>query len=154
MTIKIFSVVFLLAITLRQSQSREVCVPLPDCSLVLCEGPPENCEPINVPGQCCPDISHCKRCLVDGTYYEDGEEVPQTNPCQFCTCYNSELVCAIIDCARPPPGCEGVIVPGQCCRDYSNCGLNCAAVSCLAPPVGCEPIEVPGQCCPDISQCK
>ncbi|CRL03832.1 CLUMA_CG016139, isoform A [Clunio marinus] len=75
-----------------------------------------------------------------------------------------ELDCTRVLCEGPPyPACKGVEVPGQCCRDYSNCEVcsepmpDCRVVRCAGPPrdgiSNCEAIYRPCQCCPDFSHC-
>ncbi|KAL3883634.1 hypothetical protein ACJMK2_029891 [Sinanodonta woodiana] len=110
----------------------------------------------------------------DGNYYNQGDAVTSTNPCEFdCICKGpGEIDCQVISCEMP--GCENnITLEGSCCsvcrceQDgvlynpgdvmISNnpceascfCGNDgqrvCAMMSCMY----CEnPIYTEGQCCP------
>ncbi|CRK86365.1 CLUMA_CG000054, isoform A [Clunio marinus] len=158
------------------SQGREI------CAAIDCPPPPESfCKPIYHEDQCCPDYDCSHGCNYKGEFYPDGFDVPSDDPCEHCECDDDEIVCYYQDCPAPPDYCEGVPIPGQCCRDYSDCGclfrdvfyesgqaihsknpcefcmcygnaVECAYMSCVAPPQGCDVRPLPGQCCADISK--
>ncbi len=53
----------------------------------------------------------------DGTVYEEGDEIPDPDPCTTCHCYDGEKICAVQDCAPTECGAgyKLVFLPDQCC---------------------------------------
>ncbi|CRL05583.1 CLUMA_CG018486, isoform A [Clunio marinus] len=122
------------------------------CADIECLSPPnENCQIVDVPGKCCPAYN-C-RCEFNGQTFEDGEDIPDDNFCQQCTCSNGEKLCETIECVGPPSdNCEPVEVDGLCCPDY-HCNIHCGFIgeryrNGQLLPNSCEGILVEeGQCC-------
>ena len=90
------------------------------CAAMACEWP--NCEnPIYIDGACCPTCPDDNGCFdTTGIYYENGQEWNPSD-CEFCSCEQGEIFCAVADCAMP--NCDNPInVEGQCCP---ICPDNC-----------------------------
>ena len=54
----------------------------------------------------------------NGNTVNEGQQVPSSDPCQTCLCYNGALMCSMLACS-PPPNC--VILPrveGECCPRF------------------------------------
>ena len=62
-------------------------------------------------------------CLVDGTTYADGADVPTSSHCQLgCVCRGSVVNCETRKCPVAPEGsCRPFYQKGSCCPDY-DCG--------------------------------
>ena len=61
-------------------------------------------------------------CLVNGTQYPDGANVPSDNACELCQCLSGDVICPVQECppAIAPAGCTALPVPeDKCCPDYS-----------------------------------
>ena len=61
------------------------------------------------------------KCIENGKEYEDGEQIPNTDPCQDCFCFEGKMECAISSCGFPPPWLNCVELPSaeeQCCPDF------------------------------------
>lgn len=84
-----------------------------------------------------------KFCVENGNLHPSGSSWNPT-PCEFCTCTNGMINCAIMDCARPP--CENYFVPeGKCCPICPQIqDQTCADVIC---PVCEHPLWIEGECC-------
>ncbi|KAF0296829.1 Kielin/chordin-like protein [Amphibalanus amphitrite] len=104
------------------------------------------CQPVYEEGICCPTRYVCDYetttlppittmrpelaaagCMVNGIFYEDGDQIASEDPCSHCYCMHSEVKCAIQDCASPLDSahsqCRPVPPPpGQCCPDQYTCG--------------------------------
>ena len=55
----------------------------------------------------------------NGNTVNEGLQVPSSDPCQICLCYNGALMCSMLACSPPPPNC--VILPreeGECCPRF------------------------------------
>lgn len=70
-------------------------------------------------------------CLVDGTYYEEGEQLPtnKTNGrCENCYCVENAKACVIQQCELSIPGCMPRYKKDACCPYKYDCrkllGLN------------------------------
>ncbi len=63
---------------------------------------------LGAPGQCVDE---------DGNVFDDGDEIPDDDPCKTCRCDNGEKICATVQCDIPVcgPGYEIVYPPDQCC---------------------------------------
>nr|KAF7438700.1 hypothetical protein H0235_001091 [Vespula pensylvanica] len=129
-------------------KNRTTCV-IQECTLRVA-----GCKPAYQPGVCCPVKYNCEydeelettvgpisglimtttiapgiapHCYYEGKFYEDGELIYSTQPCQHCYCFRGDIACAIQDCGTP----------------MKTHGENCTA---LPPPEG--------ECCPTTYQCE
>ncbi|XP_072039473.1 uncharacterized protein [Amphiura filiformis] len=89
----------------------------------------------------CGDNSDEEGCPTVCTDADEGQSIPSTDPCQICSCYDGEQVCAIIDCPFPPPGaenCQPIYTDDECCPSYDHCQGVCPPeilpVNCVANP--------------------
>ncbi|XP_038047824.1 kielin/chordin-like protein isoform X2 [Patiria miniata] len=149
---------------------------------VTCEDPvcpPIDCTNAIIPaGKCCPVCTG--QCTVNGVTYDNGQTyTPLADPCQRCTCRNTQVFCAAIECSRlcahPLPregqccpicdGClfEGVeytnnavfVHPNHLCQSCTcqNGNVECSDIQCR--PTNCPvPITPPGQCCAQCQECE
>lgn len=63
-------------------------------------------------------------CLVDGTYYEEGEQLPtnKTNGrCETCYCVENAKACVIQQCDLSIPGCTPRYKKDACCPYKYDC---------------------------------
>ncbi|KAF7412022.1 hypothetical protein HZH66_000918 [Vespula vulgaris] len=129
-------------------KNRTTCV-IQECTLRVA-----GCKPAYQPGVCCPVKYNCEydeelettvgpisgliitttiapgtapHCYYEGKFYEDGELIYSTQPCQHCYCFRGDIACAVQDCGTP----------------MKTHGENCTA---LPPPEG--------ECCPTTYQCE
>ncbi|XP_072047066.1 kielin/chordin-like protein [Amphiura filiformis] len=114
----------------------------------------------------------------------DSQPIPSLNPCQWCDCFNGELMCAVAACQAPPDGienCEPIYTEGVCCPSYDHClpdcdgvahgdpipsddpcetctcnyGASiCAIIDCLMPTPYCLPNHPDGECCASYEHCN
>ncbi|XP_033628595.1 kielin/chordin-like protein [Asterias rubens] len=149
---------------------------------VLCEDPicpPVQCTNAIIPaGKCCPVCTG--QCTVDGVKYDNGQTyIPLNDPCQRCTCRNTQVFCAAIECSRVCahplqragqccPVCDGCefegaeyqnnalfVHPNHVCQSCScqNGNVECSEINC--PRTTCPaPITPPGQCCGQCQECE
>ncbi len=64
-------------------------------------------------------------CSINGKIYRVGQEVHQTDPCNYCTCDGHDVTCVTIQCPLVSPHCT--IPPGKCCakcKDDRSCEYN------------------------------
>ncbi|CAB4063305.1 unnamed protein product [Lepeophtheirus salmonis] len=63
-----------------------------------------------------------KFCILNGMIVKNGGDVPDSDPCKLCSCYDGEVNCATQICA-PPSGYENCTAlsaeEGVCCPKYS-----------------------------------
>ncbi|XP_035731328.1 titin homolog [Vespa mandarinia] len=129
-------------------KNRTTCV-IQECTLRVA-----GCKPAYQPGVCCPVKYNCEydeelettvgpisglimtttiapgatpQCYYEGKFYEDGELIYSTQPCQHCYCFRGDIACAVQDCGTP----------------MKTHGENCTA---LPPPEG--------ECCPTTYHCE
>ncbi|CAL1271351.1 unnamed protein product [Larinioides sclopetarius] len=63
-------------------------------------------------------------CFVDGRYYNSGETITKSNPCEMCRCFYGHPLCQVQQCPSPPdPSCALDYLPGYCCPRVT-CGLE------------------------------
>merc|ERR1739842_35093 len=105
------------------------CQPTVDCSTVRCGRRfcPDGSLALIPPGQCCPDISLCRR-----------------------TCGEIACILRVCEDGSVPP-----TPPGECCPDLSLCRRRCKERACILRVCndGSVPPTPPGECCPDFSLC-
>ncbi len=60
-------------------------------------------------------------CIKAGIVYSDFEDVPDSDPCNLCQCYNGTIVCAQMECPDQYNGCKPVYTEGKCCPTSFDC---------------------------------
>ena len=65
------------------------------------------------------------KCIEDGKAYDDGQLIPNDDPCKDCYCSTyqgiADTVCAVSDCGFPDPSMNCVQLPtaeDQCCPEF------------------------------------
>ena len=105
-------------------------------------------------------------CQVNGSVYENLQDVPSSDPCQLCQCFNGDVICAVQECVVPD-GCKSLpIVAGECCPsyqcddfpDYFETTPSPEECGPCNPPTGyefCTPLPAAeGDCCPTQWECN
>merc|ERR1719362_2073274 len=57
-------------------------------------------------------------CLFEGKVYVSAQQIPRTNPCDFCFCFRGDIICLQQSCPPPIPGCREEAISGFCCPRY------------------------------------
>lgn len=57
-------------------------------------------------------------CLFEGKVYVSAQQIPRTNPCDFCFCFRGDIICLQQSCPPPIPGCQEEAISGFCCPRY------------------------------------
>ena len=109
-------------------------------------------------------------CLFEGKVYVSAQQIPRTNPCDFCFCFRGDIICLQQSCPPPIPGCREEDISGFCCPRY-ECPVKKGVqnITIQAPPpetsflgglglgglFGGDPEpDVPGQITQQISGCE
>ena len=103
-------------------------------------------------------------CLFEGKVYVSAQQIPRTNPCDFCFCFRGDIICLQQSCPPPIPGCREETIPGFCCPRY-ECPVKGGTqnVTIQAPPkepsltswlFGDQEPEEPGEITQQISGCE
>jgi len=103
-------------------------------------------------------------CLFEGKVYVSAQQIPRTNPCDFCFCFRGDIICLQQSCPPPIPGCREETIPGFCCPRY-ECPVKGGTqnVTIPAPPnepslaswlFGSDEPEQPGEITQQISGCE
>ncbi|XP_022664536.1 uncharacterized protein LOC111251787 isoform X2 [Varroa destructor] len=77
------------------------------------------------------------QCVYNGRLYNNAEQLPSKDPCEFCMCYHDNVLCLSQPCPPPAVGCQEVIINGFCCPLYncpSEINLFAKNVSVLKAP--------------------
>lgn len=81
-------------------------------------------------------------CFVDGRYYNSGEIIVKTNPCEMCRCFYGHPLCQVQQCPAPPqPSCVLEYLPGYCCPRVT-CGTLTISFKPLIKILACMLKEV------------
>ncbi|GFT26948.1 uncharacterized protein NPIL_649091, partial [Nephila pilipes] len=68
-------------------------------------------------------------CVVDGTFYGDGEAIVTVEPCEKCHCSSGEIVCFKIICKVPKSGCvPETVKTDECCPTSYKCPTDVDSV--------------------------
>lgn len=59
-------------------------------------------------------------CIINGSKYGDGENVPGAGPCEECICRPPNVACSMMKCPITS-GCITIQLPNKCCPKY-KCG--------------------------------
>lgn len=69
-------------------------------------------------------------CEYEGKTYNSAQQIPRSNPCDFCFCFRGDIICLQQTCPPPVPHCFETIMDGFCCpryecRKYFDSKINC-----------------------------
>ncbi|KAG8188974.1 hypothetical protein JTE90_010063 [Oedothorax gibbosus] len=104
-----------------RSDTCQVCTcenSITQCERIVCKIPCTH--PIKKSDTCCPE---CNGCLVSGRIYQNNAEIPTSDPCRRCYCYNGNMDCQSVSC--PQITCANPkIEPGSCCYVCEECNFQ------------------------------
>ncbi|EDW67766.2 mucin-2 [Drosophila virilis] len=66
-------------------------------------------------------------CRYAGKIYVSAQQIPRDDPCDFCFCFRSDIICLQQSCPPPIAGCHEEPISGFCCPRY-ECPVSMAAV--------------------------
>ncbi|XP_028967613.1 mucin-19 [Galendromus occidentalis] len=64
-------------------------------------------------------------CVYEGRVYQSAAQIPRPDPCDFCFCFRSDIICLQQTCPPPIAGCHETAINGYCCPRY-ECHVNMA----------------------------
>ncbi|XP_014203374.1 mucin-22 [Copidosoma floridanum] len=64
-------------------------------------------------------------CRYGGKIYMSAQQIPRDDPCDFCFCFRSDIICLQQSCPPPIPGCHEEPIGGFCCPRY-ECPVSMA----------------------------
>uniref|UniRef100_A0A182J4Q6 VWFC domain-containing protein n=1 Tax=Anopheles atroparvus TaxID=41427 RepID=A0A182J4Q6_ANOAO len=66
-------------------------------------------------------------CRYGGKLYVSAQQIPRDDPCDFCFCFRSDIICLQQSCPPPISGCNEEPISGFCCPRY-ECPVSMATV--------------------------
>uniref|UniRef100_A0A182K4B9 VWFC domain-containing protein n=1 Tax=Anopheles christyi TaxID=43041 RepID=A0A182K4B9_9DIPT len=66
-------------------------------------------------------------CRYGGKLYVSAQQIPRDDPCDFCFCFRSDIICLQQSCPPPISGCNEEPITGFCCPRY-ECPVSMATV--------------------------
>ena len=102
-------------------------------------------------------------CLFEGKVYVSAQQIPRTNPCDFCFCFRGDIICLQQSCPPPIPGCREETISGFCCPRYEcpvKGGVQNVTISAPKEPsiaswlFGDQDPDEPGEITQQISGCE
>ncbi|CAB0010456.1 unnamed protein product [Nesidiocoris tenuis] len=66
-------------------------------------------------------------CRYGGKVYLSAQQIPRDDPCDFCFCFRSDIICLQQSCPPPIKGCYQETIKGFCCPRY-ECHVSMATV--------------------------
>lgn len=57
-------------------------------------------------------------CRYGGKLYVSAQQIPRDDPCDFCFCFRSDIICLQQSCPPPINGCHEEPIQGFCCPRY------------------------------------
>uniref|UniRef100_A0A1A9X1S7 VWFC domain-containing protein n=1 Tax=Glossina brevipalpis TaxID=37001 RepID=A0A1A9X1S7_9MUSC len=66
-------------------------------------------------------------CRYGGKLYVSAQQIPRDDPCDFCFCFRSDIICLQQSCPPPITGCHEEPISGFCCPRY-ECPVSMATV--------------------------
>ncbi|CAO1400317.1 unnamed protein product [Diamesa tonsa] len=66
-------------------------------------------------------------CRYGGKLYVSAQQIPRDDPCDFCFCFRSDIICLQQSCPPPISGCHEEPISGFCCPRY-ECHVGMATV--------------------------
>ncbi|XP_060810790.1 mucin-2 [Amyelois transitella] len=65
-------------------------------------------------------------CRYGGKVYVSAQQIPRDDPCDFCFCFRSDIICLQQSCPPPIHGCHEEPIQGFCCPRY-ECPVSMAS---------------------------
>ncbi|XP_071530105.1 uncharacterized protein tnc [Panulirus ornatus] len=91
-------------------------------------------------------------CLFDGKVYVSAQQIPRKDPCDFCFCFRSDIICLQQSCPPPIPGCYEEAITGYCCPRY-ECPVTQSVVN-ITTTTTPIPIYPPVQQVQEVVMCE
>jgi hypothetical protein len=66
-------------------------------------------------------------CRYGGKVYLSAQQIPRDDPCDFCFCFRSDIICLQQSCPPPIQGCYQETIQGFCCPRY-ECHVSMATM--------------------------
>ncbi|XP_068082144.1 titin homolog [Anabrus simplex] len=66
-------------------------------------------------------------CRYGGKVYVSAQQIPREDPCDFCFCFRSDIICLQQSCPPPIPDCRQEPIDGFCCPRY-QCEVSMATM--------------------------
>ncbi|GLH11214.1 Uncharacterized protein GBIM_16041 [Gryllus bimaculatus] len=66
-------------------------------------------------------------CRYGGKLYVSAQQIPRDDPCDFCFCFRSDIICLRQSCPPPIPDCHQEPIEGFCCPRY-QCEVSTATM--------------------------
>ncbi|KAL1140649.1 hypothetical protein AAG570_000579 [Ranatra chinensis] len=66
-------------------------------------------------------------CRYGGKVYLSAQQIPRDDPCDFCFCFRSDIICLQQSCPPPIQGCYQEAIKGFCCPRY-ECHVSMATM--------------------------
>ncbi|KAL5282923.1 hypothetical protein ACFFRR_005746 [Megaselia abdita] len=66
-------------------------------------------------------------CRYGGKLYVSAQQIPRDDPCDFCFCFRSDIICLQQSCPPPISGCREEPIHGFCCPRY-ECPVSMGTV--------------------------
>lgn len=66
-------------------------------------------------------------CRYGGKVYLSAQQIPRDDPCDFCFCFRSDIICLQQSCPPPIKGCYQETIKGFCCPRY-ECHVSMATM--------------------------
>ncbi|CAH1403904.1 unnamed protein product [Nezara viridula] len=66
-------------------------------------------------------------CRYGGKVYLSAQQIPRDDPCDFCFCFRSDIICLQQSCPPPIRGCYQETIKGFCCPRY-ECHVSMATM--------------------------
>ncbi|XP_035210732.1 LOW QUALITY PROTEIN: serine-rich adhesin for platelets-like [Stegodyphus dumicola] len=57
-------------------------------------------------------------CFYEGRIFPSAKQIPRRDPCEFCFCFRSEILCLQQACPPPIRNCFATPIPGFCCPRF------------------------------------
>ncbi|XP_017871483.1 PREDICTED: mucin-2 [Drosophila arizonae] len=81
-------------------------------------------------------------CRYAGKIYVSAQQIPRDDPCDFCFCFRSDIICLQQSCPPPIAGCHEEQITGFCCPRY-ECPVTMAAVLNITTSTTTTSTELP-----------
>lgn len=66
-------------------------------------------------------------CRYGGKLYVSAQQIPRDDPCDFCFCFRSDIICLQQSCPPPIQNCHEEPISGFCCPRY-ECHVGMATI--------------------------
>lgn len=76
-------------------------------------------------------------CIHNNRMFQSAEQIPRSDPCEFCFCFRGDILCLHQTCPPPVPDCYKADIYGYCCPRY-DCPVPVGSKNFTASPVVSE----------------